>query len=261
MRHSYNPSIGPLPTNGQTYRGYGTHGQYGYDTSLLGYSHVPPAYTMTRDFRREEKRGLREAKKEARRDRKLARKNGADSYYAHSNLPLEQSYGPYRDSRHSYPAGGAMPMHIHDHHHDHRGSYDAPYGATIATNHPSYWDPTGSKRLSIEPCPCTNPAFPYTQTGFPYSAGVHEPLPAPVMSSPVYRPSPIMSSRPIFDESIYQPHQPALGRSSYLPVGDERLLPSHRVGGHYGLIAPATNEYMPAYSPANPIDWRKISGL
>jgi hypothetical protein len=254
MRNSYYPGGGNVANNGQTYNDYGSLGYYGHPIGVLGRSNVPPAYTMTKDFRREEKRGLREAKREAKRERKLARKTGTASYLPHSNLPPDDSYNPYRDSRSSYPAGGYLSddEYLRSSRHSHQ-----PYSGHI--HHSTYWDPVGAKGISIEPCPCTDPNFPCG----PAPVMAAPVMAAPVMGSPIRQSyAPVFDKRPVFDETIYYPvYQSRIGRSSYLPVTDEHLLPASRVGGHYGLIAPATNPYQPLYSPTNVIDWRKTAGL
>lgn len=255
MRNSYNPGVGTIPNNAQTYSGYDTHRHYSHPIGVLGYSYVPPAYTQTKDFRKEEKRGLRIAKKEARGERKLAKRGGNTSYYPHSNLPLADGPGTYRNSRASYSSNNSY--YSDDEYHRQSRLSHQPYGGLHAA-HSTYWDPAGRKGISIEPCPCTDPNFPYGPVPMMGAPIMTSPM---MISSPMHHHAPVYQSRPIFDNSIYQPHHhSSIRRSSYMPT-DERLLPSSRVGGHYGLIAPATNPYQPLYSPANPIDWRKTAGL
>lgn len=88
--------------------GYGHHGYHDHHYAPI--SNLPPAYTQTKQFKKEEKRGLRAAKKEDKRDRKLARKRGATTYAP--VVAADDDYLGYRGARHSYPAGGmaAYPM-------------------------------------------------------------------------------------------------------------------------------------------------------
>ena len=225
-----------IANNYQTYNRPGLDGRYDYPIGNVGYGPYPPSYTQTRQFRREEKKGLRQAKKEERADRKAA-KNGTRSSYGPE---YRSSYAPATNSY--YPAAT-------------RSSYGSNYGTTYAPNSVGYLDPAGLQHISIEPCPCT-------QADFMGQSHVHSQVPVQQMIQPVYQQAPqTRAAQPIFDQSIYQSYAPYNYNNSAIAFDQSPRLALQRMGGSYGLIAPGTTPYQPAFSSINPIDWRRTSGL
>ena len=181
---------------GQGYsgQGYGDHGLigghmnhgYGDHHHVGAVSLAPPGYTQTKDFRYEERRGIKAAKREARNERKLARKRGVNTYRP---IPaLDESYAPDRGVRHSYPAGGVA------------GGY--PLGQDLQSG--SY----GSQ---------------YGRSSYLGGAGIPFERSHPVMAAPVYGSS-SQIGEPIYrtsyhEESIYDSRlQPGIGRASNNPL-------------------------------------------
>jgi hypothetical protein len=249
---------GPLPNNGQTYRGYGDSSRFDYPFGQVGFGPYPPAYTQTREYRREERRDLRRERKEERRERREDKREDrrARKEERRHRRSRRRTRSPRRRTR--------SPRSRRD-----RGSYQsyAPpavvggstYGSSIMANQPQYLDPSGLNQISIEPCPCTQPGFPFVG----YGGGMQQSMmQQPMMPPPPVRRPPMYSQQPVFDPSVYQPI-----RSSVMYSGAPAMLqqdprlPLQRIGDSYGMVAPARMPLQPPMSSINVADWRTSTGL